>query len=127
MPAKVSLVKFEQNNLKANALKFEGHFDLDRERDVPVQKFLVAPPGGGTVTTVEEGKYKSAMLLLYLSDLAGSDQFVMTDIFRGIVREYYGDDLCADAERNPETTHTTIRDLLREDGEVTIRIWRIIG
>jgi hypothetical protein len=124
MPSESKVLTFKRNNLKANAIALEGVYGLHRERDVPVAKFLVAPPGGGEMVWVEEGKHKSAMLLLFLADFVGTDEFVMTQTLRGFVRDYYGDDLCMDAQRNAETTHTTIRDLLDKSGKVTVRIWR---
>lgn len=123
MPSNTERENFARNNLKANALMLEGRFDLDRERDVKVASFSVSAGENDETVYVDEGKYKSALLLLYLAELAEGDQFFMNDDYREIVREYYGDDLCADAETNEETTHTTIRDLL-SDGQVIVTINR---
>lgn len=119
-------VKLFIDNLKGSALKLEGYYGLSRERDVPVKSFCVDnSDADGPLVLVEAGKYKSALILLYLAEIADEDedQFHMTPKLVALVRNYFGVDLCKDAETNPETEHTTIRDLLA-DRQVVVTIKR---
>jgi hypothetical protein len=62
---------------------------------------------------VGPGKYKSALFLLYLFHLNGSQPFALSDEFRRLMGEYYGRRIVADAA-TPETKHTLVRALLGE-------------
>jgi len=81
---------------------------------------------------VGEGKYKSALFLLYLAELRLNEQshrdkswsgcgFHTSSTSQKLTILYFGDELCDDAKNNPQTKHTTIRDLLA-DGIVSVHI-----
>ena len=69
--------------------------------DSPVMSIEVGP-----------GKYKTAMLLLYLASRHNSSSFRMDEESRLVVRLYYSAELIEDALSNPETVHTSLRALL---------------
>jgi hypothetical protein len=85
--------------------------------------FVIEVGGERTETKVEAGKYKSALFLLYLAQCAGSDTFTMTSEYRDMVSAYFDAGIVDDALSNPETKHTTVRQLLA-DGLVRITINR---
>jgi hypothetical protein len=85
--------------------------------------FTIEVNGVGRPTKVESGKFKSALLLYHLANLAGSDSFIRCEADRKLIEAYFGPELVNDALTNPETKHTTIRELLAE-GSVRITINR---
>jgi hypothetical protein len=88
-----------------------------------LSSFTIAVNGVGRPTKVESGKFKSALLLYHLANLAGSDSFIRCEADRNLIEAYFGPELVHDALTNPETKHTTIRDLLA-DSSVRIIINR---
>lgn len=125
MPRTVKLVK---NDIEANSISLLKYFDLEKEADVPMDSFERITNGYSSgLISVGDRKYKSVLLLLYLSQLTFkkhdcvSAGFHMNPEYKEIVTTYFGDDLCNDAVNNYETAHTTIRNLLA-DGEVLIYI-----
>jgi hypothetical protein len=85
--------------------------------------FTIEVNGVKHETKVESGKFKSALLLYHLANLAGSDSFIRCEADRKLIEAYFGLELVHDALTNPETKHTTIRDLL-VTGSVRITINR---
>ncbi len=122
------LIEFLKNNLDANALSLVSYFNLKEEQYVPIVSFEIVVRGTFTgLVLIDNNKYKSALLLLYLAQLSFkkynpvSAGFHMNPKYQQIVITYFGNDLCDDVRNNPETKHTTIRNLL-EDGPVIIYI-----
>ncbi len=68
---------------------------------------------------VGPGKFKTALLLLYLASKDGAYSFVMDENARILVSQYYSEEVISDALSNPETAHTSVRVLLSE-GRVTV-------
>ncbi len=85
--------------------------------------FTIDVNGISQETRVGPGKFKSALLLLHLANVAGSDSFIRCEADRKQIEAYFGPELVHDALTNPETNHTTIRYLLA-DGSVRITINR---
>jgi hypothetical protein len=117
---------FIRNDLPKNAQQLIEYFGLSHEAEVPVASFSITVDGNCEKTEVREGKYKSALFLLYLAhqtiDGAMNRPFQLRANMRQIVSDYFGDALCEDATKNPETKHTTIRALLTENVVVNILI-----
>jgi hypothetical protein len=88
-----------------------------------ITSFTIEVNGVKQETPVGPGKFKSALLLLHLAKLAGTDSFIRCHADRKLIEAYFGPMLVNDALTNPETKHTTIRDLLA-DGSVRITINR---
>lgn len=112
-------VAFGCNDLSTHAQKLVALFDLKNEADVPVESFTLNCDGAETTTEVGPGKYKTALLLLYLAQNSINGvqgmPFSLSPLRRQMVREYYTVAICDDAENNPETPHTTVRALLKGD------------
>jgi hypothetical protein len=64
------------------------------------------------LTDVGPGKFKTAMLLLYLASKDGGNTFVMDEDRRVLVSHYYSAEVINDALSDPQTTHTSVRALL---------------
>jgi hypothetical protein len=88
-----------------------------------ISSFVIEVNGERTETKVEAGKYKSALFLLYLAECAGQDTFIRCQGDRDLIIAYFGREIVDDALNNPETKHTTVRQLLA-DGLVRITINR---
>lgn len=125
MAQTIQLVK---NDMEGNSNCLLKLFGFSKEEDVPVNYFEIVVFGKSTGSvSIGTGKYKSALLLLYLAYLTFKNYdcvsagFNMNPRYRQIVMAYFGDDLCSDAINNYKTRHTTIRDLLA-NGEVNVYI-----
>ncbi len=121
-------VKFKKNNLIANAINLTKYFKLEKEQMVQMISFEIEIDGNSTgMVLICKGKYKSALFLLYLTKLkfkmlpGFSARFLINPEFQRLTVLYFGDKLCDDAKNNPETKHTTIRDLLTS-GKVIVHI-----
>lgn len=78
-----------------------------------VTKFVIQSELWPVVSAeVGPGKYKTAMLLLYLAGEQKSSSFRMDDISRSIVRQYNSAEVLEDILSNPETEHLSVRALL---------------
>lgn len=116
---------FTSDDLSGNAAKLVEFFDCGSESGVPVTRFSIAAPGYEVLEfDVQEGKYKTALFLLYLSTLSigyvERNRFMMNAMSRDLVRAYFGNAICDDALRNPETKHTSVRMLFRDAAQVTV-------
>lgn len=105
--------EFTPDDLGANALELCDLFLLRREEDVPVTKITVMSDGERHTFEVGPGKHKSALFLLYLLTLNGTQPLAMSDDFRPIMGQYFGRRIIADAA-HPDTRHTLVRALLGE-------------
>ncbi len=121
-------MKLKKGDINGNTLRLIKYFGFKEEQDVPIKSFEIETNGSSTGLVLAcKGKYKSALFLLYLSELTFNTQpeigagFHMNSTFRKLTVVYFGDDLCNDAMNNPQTKHTTIRDLLA-DGRVIVHI-----
>lgn len=108
---------FDPMDLPGNATMLVEFFDCGSEDGVPVASFVIEDSSDRLEVEVEEGKYKTALFLLYASILVISGwrrscRFVMNDHLRKLVREYFGTSICDDALMNPETKHTSVQMLL---------------
>lgn len=94
---------------------------------IPAFEVLINGKSQGFVEVVD-GKYKSALLILFLwnmndgSDVPGSSFHLSSD-HRRLINEFFPPRIIEDALNNPNTKHTTVRDLLAE-GEVIVVIKR---
>lgn len=111
--------KFDPKDLPGNAAKLVAYFGLSHESEVPMLRFAISTDGAVRETNVGEGKYKSALLLHYLAyAMHGYDPgisrvpFLVVEDMREVIRDYFGDEICRDAEHNANTKHTTVRSLL---------------
>lgn len=103
--------EFTPNDLAGNALELCDLFALRAEEEVPVDGFAIVSDSVEMVAAVGPGKYKSALLLLYLMTKSASPTYELTDGMRLLVTEYFGQELMDDARR-PYTKHRTVRALL---------------
>jgi len=115
---------FRHGDLEGNAGELMTFFGLKNERDIAayMESFTIVTDGLGMTDPVTEGKYKSAMLLLYfqvLSDAHPGSAFRMTNEMGSLLCAYFGEARIEDALQ-PTTKHTTIRALI--GGEVTVQI-----
>lgn len=113
MPRSLIQPEFVPDDLSANALELCDLFMLRREEDVPVTGMTIMSDGTRHTFEVGPGKYKSALFLLYLLSLNGTQPFALSDEFRRLMGEYYGRRIVADAAL-PETRHTLVRALMGE-------------
>jgi len=117
-----------KDKLEDNFSMLRGHLGLPSEGHVSslISSFTIEVKGVATTTTVGDGKYKSALLMVYLAQMdriREDDGFTLDREDRKDIKAYFGETLVADALSNPNTKHTTIRDLLA-NGRVKVTINR---
>lgn len=115
---------FNPGDLDRNAGELMTFFGLKNERDVAayMDSFTIATDGLEVATSVTEGNYKSALLLLYfqvLSAVHPGSAFRVTNEMSSLLSVYFGDARVEDATK-PTTKHATIRALI--GSEVTVQI-----
>lgn len=114
--------ELEGKTMEEQASELLTRFGLRHVREVRMNRFWI----NGVETVVGPGKYYSALLLQYLSEVAAASRdlitvaqpmggalrtFTMSAETREITADYFKEARCEDAKR-PDTKHTTIRDLL---------------
>lgn len=118
MPETSPEIVFNPNDFIGNVNQLIQLFRYKKESDVQVTRFVIESPNNKKLDVmVGDGKYKSAIFLLYLSILEMNERIIMTERLRKLTRNYFGEELCQDAIKNPEK-HVTIRNLLMEDAIV---------
>jgi len=106
--------KFIRNDIHANKRTLLWRAGLVHESKVPVQQFILhdGSPGSPEFFLVKEGRWIMALFLQYLAELAGKQEFEMTDEYRALARVFFTDEQCRDATTNPDTTHTSLKTIL---------------
>ncbi len=102
---------FQSGRLEDNARELCDLFHLGDESKVPVACFTIVSDGHEMVAAVDPGKYKTALLLLYFMDRAGTCEYGLTSEMRDMISVYYGPELIIDAQQ-PGTKHKALQALL---------------
>ncbi len=112
---------FARDSLPSNALELCDLLRLSNESEVPIESFTIISDGNKMVTKVGPGTYKTALVLVYLSALAGFPAFVLTNaMHEHILSPYFGLTLLADAA-NPQTKRTNLRALVGKTVRIKVK------
>ena len=121
------LVFNSQDDLARNAIAIATHngwSELSAIGDI-LESFRVSSPTCDTgIVTIKEGKFMSALLLHYFwwtYTRVPSQHTISFSITPDMVqdtRAYFGATMCAEAEANPDTPHTTVRAILQPDARI---------
>lgn len=115
-------IKLEGSTMEEQSAELLSRFGLQHVREVRMNRYWI----NGAETVVGPGRYYSALLLQYLSEIAAANSdlitvakpmggvvksFTMSAEMRDSTVDYFKRERCEDAKR-PDTKHTTIRHLL---------------
>lgn len=117
---------FRADDMNGNIARLLVYLGFEKESDVPVRQFIVTSDGGlPEATRVQQGKYRSALLLYYLASMTAYEDdnpmFTLTSKMRRVIENFFGHELCRQAMTDPDTVHQTIKKLLLGK-KVTVRL-----
>ena len=110
-----------QGDLANGAAQLADYFLIREDSCVPVEAFTIESDGVRQTFTVEDGRYRTALWLLYCALPAMTPAYRFTRQLKRLLPRYYGDSLVVDASR-PETTHQALRLLLGDQVDIELRL-----
>lgn len=110
-----------RGDLDQNAAQLSDYFLTLEESAVPVESFLIESDGKSFSCPVEDGRYRTALWLLYNALAAKSPTYTLSRAMKRQLPLYYGDELVIDAKR-PETKHQALWFLLGDNVRITLRL-----
>ena len=125
-------MEFISGDMNTNFLRLLWKYGLVPEGTTPemaeervadiISAFTITVNGSPRRTVVGQGKFKSALLILYLADKIGKDQWRRDGTDRQVICDYFPRNL-VDSALAGDQTHQTIYDLLAQ-GSVIIEVHR---
>lgn len=114
--SKTHILGFEliPGDMEANVAGLMGVLEIEdlSEIDQLVSAFKINSNLGVNTTHIDDNKRKSALLLLALAARYQKDVFTLNASDIALIKAYFPEDLIQDALENPQTEHTSIRQLL---------------
>lgn len=121
MDSRTLILPSFRGTLDFNAAQLCDHLLILEESAVPVEAFTIDSDGVRQTFTVEDGRYKTALWLLYSAIPTMASAYEFTRQMKRMLPRYYGDNLVVEASR-PGTTHQALRLLLGDQVDIELQL-----
>lgn len=114
------IVPMFTGELKHGAAALTDFFLIPTASDVPVTKIIIVADGRKYKFSVELGRHRVALFLLYCAVLRQQPSFVFDFVLRDMLKPYFGDEIVANAGLS-DTMHKTLQPIVQgRDVEVSL-------